>query len=226
MHPDVRRFVALLVSTARGLVTAPFGWRARRWLLAIGAVIAVAGAYGQKRALQAALEGGGGHGFVPSLARFANVVGGGWGLTLLGVTLLAVGVGLRRARVVDAAFVLGASGMVCWVLIVTGQFVFAESRPIEGGAMHWFAANGHGVSGHASAGALLLGPVRVLTVGARRPLRVSASSAAIGWALVVGWSRVWLGMHFLWNVALGLLLGWAAAGAAFRAWRRELPVPH
>jgi membrane-associated phospholipid phosphatase len=105
-------------------------------------------------------------------------------------------------------------------LTAAGEFVLAERRPIDGGAMRFFALGGHGVSGHAAAAALLFAPVRcVLMRGARRRLRWIASGAMLAWAAWVGWSRVYLGMHFAWNVTLGLAIGFFTGSVAARGHR-------
>jgi len=219
------RFVALLVTTVGSILRAPREWRAARWSAAAATTASLALAYAEKRPLQELLHGGGRLGFADWLARAASAAGEGVIVTAVGVAMLGAGAVLGLRRVADAAWVLGAAGLPCWLLVVVGQFVFAESRPIDGGAMHWFASGGHGVSGHASAGALLLGPVRVLAAGAHRVVRASAVILIIGWGLLVAWSRVWLDMHYVWNVGVGLLLGWATTSAAFAAWRHEGTVP-
>jgi membrane-associated phospholipid phosphatase len=74
--------------------------------------------------------------------------------------------------------------------------------------MKLFALGGHGVSGHAAAAALLFWPVRdVLARGATPGVRRVVTAALVAWAVVVAWSRVWLGMHFVWNVMAGLAMG-------------------
>jgi membrane-associated phospholipid phosphatase len=95
--------------------------------------------------------------------------------------------------------------------------VLAEHRPNDGGAMRLFALDGRGVSGHASATALLFWPVRdVLARSATPRARLLVTAVLIAWAVVVCWSRVWLGMHFVWNVSLGLAIGFFTGFVATR----------
>lgn len=215
MGSELRRLGTLL----RAMIEAPRRWRWRSWLLAVAIVSSVVAAWDAKRAIQPRFEGVDRSGLAESVAQTVSACGGGWILTLAGVAALVVGMGTRRRRIIDAAIVLGAAGVSCWLLVQVTQFVFAESRPLEGGAMHWLARNGHGVSGHASAGALLFGPARVLTDGASRATRAITIVLVVAWALAVGWSRVRLGMHYVWNVELGLAYGWASSAAALTAWR-------
>ncbi len=82
--------------------------------------------------------------------------------------------------------------------------------------MHWMAFGGHGVSGHAAAAALVFWTVRgsvLKWAPAPAPVRRGATAALLAWALLVGWSRVYLGEHFVWNVMLGYAVGTACGMA-------------
>ena len=164
-------------------------------------------AFVAKRGLQALVERRGPPLF-DTIASVADHLGSGLATVGLGLTALALGRLASKPAWVDMALTLGARGIPCWILTTAGQIVFAESRPKEGGAMHWFAFGGHGVSGHAAAAALLFWTVRgTLVRDAEAPVRRAVTAAMLGWALLVGWSRVYLGEHFVWNVMLGYLVG-------------------
>ncbi len=84
-------------------------------------------------------------------------------------------------------------------------------------------------SGHALNSMVAAGVV-VLVVGSRisRAWRLATWAAALGVVLLVGFSRVGLGVHYLSDVVAGWLvgLGWlACAGVAFEAWRRSSGLP-
>jgi membrane-associated phospholipid phosphatase len=145
-------------------------------------------------------------------------------VTAVGIALLLVGRATRKDALLATALVLGVAGAWCFLLTYAGQFVLAEQRPIDGGQMRWFALDGHGVSGHAAATALLALPVRHVLLRRFRPLvRNLVAAALLVWAGVVAWSRVWMGMHHAWNVIAGLALGlWTGSGAV-DAWREEVP---
>jgi membrane-associated phospholipid phosphatase len=65
--------------------------------------------------------------------------------------------------------------------------------------------------------ALLFFPVRdVLARDATPRVRHIVTAALLAWAALVGWSRVWLGMHFVWNVSLGLAIGFFTGFVATR----------
>ena len=188
-----------------------------RWA-AVALACATGAAWAGQGPLQALLEGRGG-GVVRLVAEIANLCGSGTAVAAAGLAALVIGRGLRRNTLVDAALVLCAAGGWCFLLTHAGQLALAQRRPIEGGEMRFFAPGGHGISGHAAATALLILPVRDILLGGARPLtRRLAAAALMAWAVVVGWSRVWMGMHYGWNVLAGLLLGLWTSAAAVAAW--------
>jgi membrane-associated phospholipid phosphatase len=221
MDRDPRSFARLFGRVSRGIVSAPARAGARGWVTLLAVLSATVLAYAEKRSIQACVQGGGGHG-ARALALFVDAYGDGFAVLALGTAALVVGRLARKPPLVDAALALGAAGIWCWLFTKTGQLVLAERRPNEGGAMKLFALGGHGVSGHAAAAALLFYPVRdVLARGATPRVRCFVTAALLAWALVVAWSRVSLGMHFLWNVLLGLAVGLFTGSVAAREQRSE-----
>ena len=222
MPDDLRRLLRLIERIGRSLVHAPARWRARQWAVLVAIAAATLAAYLEKRAVQAFVQRGDGE-VERAVASFANTCASGIAMTWLCLLAYALGRWRHRRAVVDTAVVFAAAGLWCWTLTKIGQFVLAERRPNEGGAMRFFALAGHGVSGHASAAALLYWPVRdILARGARLSVRRAVGAALIAWAVFVGWSRVWLGMHFVWNVVLGFAIG---GFTGFVATHRAKPPP-
>jgi membrane-associated phospholipid phosphatase len=85
----------------------------------------------------------------------------------------------------------------------------------------FFARGGHGISGHAAATALLVLPARDVLLRRGTPLiRCVTTVALLTWTAVVGWSRVWMGMHCAWSSLAGAALGFWASAAAVAAWRK------
>jgi membrane-associated phospholipid phosphatase len=164
--------------------------------------------WSHKRALQGHVQGVGGE--VPrTIASIINLIGGGFSMTVLGVVAFVVGRVFRIQRLAVGALVFGAAGVWCFLLTQTGQLLLAERRPIFGGAMRYLALDGHGISGHASVAALLFFPVRdVVLRTSTRTVRDLVAVLLFSWSLLVAVSRVWMGMHYVWNVAFGLALGW------------------
>lgn len=211
-----RQFVRLLGSTGREIATTLTGG-ARRRARTLGVIAVTAGAYLDKWPIQRAVHRLG-DGTALRLATFGDAAGDVRWLIGVGALALVVGLCTGRRPLVEAALVLAAAGLWCWALTETGRAVLAERRPSDGGAMRFFAGGGHGVSGHAACAALWFWPLwGILARRARPGVRTCIGLGLLGWAAFIGWSRVWLGMHFLWNVLLGLSLGFAAGGAALRA---------
>ena len=86
--------------------------------------------------------------------------------------------------------------------------------------MEFFALDGHGFSGHAAVAALLVLPIRNVLLRRRsRRMRNALTVLVLAWVGVVGWSRVFLGMHFAWNILAGLAVGFWASAAAVETWQ-------
>jgi len=208
----VRDFGREVVRIGRVFLTQPLRWRAREWLVAVVWFVAMCAAFVEKQPLQARL-GGDGRGAFAAVSYVVWRVGDGWTVALLALGCALVGGAREHARVRSLGITLGAAGVWCFALTKLGQFVLAEARPVNGGVMHWFALGGHGVSGHASAAALLVGPVFASTRGKPRAFRIAVASALIAWALLVGATRIWTNNHYMWNVLAGYVVG-ACPGCA------------
>jgi membrane-associated phospholipid phosphatase len=206
---------------SRDIVTAPARWQAAHWVLFLAVVGSTLLAYVEKRPIQSCMQRGD-NDVERALAAFANVFGSGFAAASLWFAALVFGRLARKRTLVDAAVALGIAGIWCWILTKTGQLVLAERRPSDGGTMKLLALGGHGVSGHAAAAALFFSPVRDILV--RRPAgggRRAVTVALLAWVAWVGWSRVWLGMHFVWNVMLGLAIGFFTGSEATRSLQQD-----
>ena len=179
---------------------------ARRGALLAALAVALGIAYAEKRPIEAfffhAPAG------IRSLMEVPNVLGSGYAMTALGGVLVLVAIATKRREHVEAARSFALAGALGFALTRIGCLVLAERRPIEGGAMRLFALGGHGVSGHAVGAGLLL------SFAAMR--RGWVLAVAVVWALLVAWCRMWLGMHYMWNVLLGLVLGFVSGRAHLR----------
>ena len=203
------RFVwDVLQSTASAsilrMLASPARWRSKQWgeLAAFAVLVTASFAYRQK--LQSALRvGRRGH----AVARLVSELGEGRVAVVFVATLLTVGLVRASRRTVEAAIDLAVAFTWAYGLMVVGRWVLAEARPREGGAMHWFS-HGYGVSGHAAlAGALFFAVRDVLARDVPARQRTLLSAALAAWIVVVSWSRVALGMHYVWNAVLGAGIG-------------------
>jgi hypothetical protein len=142
------------------------------------------------------------------IATFADVFGSGHAMVAFGVGLATAAALTRDPRWRAAARRFAASGAVGWIVFRATSFVLAEQRPKEGGAMHFLRRHGHGVSGHAFACALMYSPLMTTFGAEMRPGSRAAFGAALrAWIALVGWSRMRLDEHYLWNVILGTVMG-------------------
>ena len=207
----------LLVQTGHAMLRAPRSWSLPQWLRAAAFTCALVLAFVYERGLQSVIEAHGGAA-AGVVARLINICGGGVVVACIGMAGFAAGRMLKSDALIDAAIVFGAAGVWCFLLTELGQFVLAERRPMFGAEMRFFSVDGHGVSGHASAAALFALPVRDVWLRKSHPaVRHLAMIVLVVWSLAVAWSRVWLGMHSVWNVLLGLALGRFTSAAAITA---------
>jgi membrane-associated phospholipid phosphatase len=218
MASPSREFTRLCVASLHEMATAPSRWRGGQWAAFVTFLLAVAVALVGKRPVEAAFFHA--PGSAAAVARFLDVAGSGWTLTGACLLLLALGLSLRSTTVVDTVTVLAVVGLFCFAATQLGQMTFNEHRPIEGGELRLFGGRGHGVSGHAIAAAMVASPLRfVLAKDARRRTRRVVTVLVFVWMVLVGWSRMWLGMHYLWNVMLGLAVGLFVGRSVVTAWQ-------
>ena len=214
--------LSLFVKTGRLIAGAPLrsrSWTKRQWAWRFAVGGAVVLAWAGKRDMQAFIQGHGGAS-ATSLAKFINTYANGAGMAAVALAAFASGHFLRKQRLKDTALVFGVAGVWCAALWSAGRFVFAERRPLAGGAMEFFALDGHGFSGHAAVAALLVLPIRNVLLRRRsRRMRNALTVLVLAWVGVVGWSRVFLGMHFAWNILAGLAVGFWASAAAVETWQ-------
>jgi len=212
---DSLRDVFVCARGGLGLIAAFFGRPdARRWTAAVLFIALLGGAYAWKWPIHALFRGDE-TGAAEAVAGMGSRFGDFEVPLIAGFALLIAGCAAGRERLLGAGKVLLAAGLICAVAVPLGQFILAEARPRDGGAMRFFALHGHGVSGHAASAALLVWPIAGrLTEGQKKWIRAVAFFLMFAWAIVVAWSRMWDDKHFLWNVMLGagigLTSGWAA----------------
>lgn len=151
------------------------------------------------------------------------------GLSRLGDTLTVVvisalaALGLLRVRQRAAAILVVAAALGATVLDETVKYLVARPRPQValpvGGLSTYSFPSGHAT--HAAAVYLALALAMAASLGSRRQAWLAVAAAA-ALAVLVGASRIYLGVHYPSDVAAGLLLG---AGWTYVCWRllRALP---
>lgn len=146
----------------------------------------------------------------------ATMIGGGWGL--MAILPFALRRDTRRATL----WLLGAI-VVNSALVSTIKLLVGRARPCD--ALGWCAPllvaspGGHSFpSGH-SAGSFVFASF----IAARAP---RYAPFAFAWAVIVGWSRCVLGVHYPSDVIVGALLGtMVGLGFAHASKRRDAQAP-
>jgi undecaprenyl-diphosphatase len=131
--------------------------------------------------------------------------------------------GLRRLAAFVAVTVIGGPIINTLVKTAVDRARPDLADPVAHAAGYSFPS-GHAQSATVAAGVLLL----VFLPALRGRARTAALVAAPAWVVLVCFSRVGLGVHFVSDVVGGVILGaaWVAATTAlFSAWRRETGRP-
>jgi len=216
-------FLGIFVAIWDGLkylATEPLKWGLCQWVVAIIFISSVVLAYIWKRPIQCFFRGNDA-GFGETIADIGKY-GGDFPMPLAIGFLLSIGGCIANRKIwLDTGVALLAAAGLAGILTPIGQFILSESRPHQGGELIFFHLGGHGISGHATASALLLWPImHILFKEAKKILRTVAYILLIGWPCLVGWSRMWDDKHYLWNVLLGFAVGFSSGYAVVKSWEK------
>ncbi|NID13627.1 phosphatase PAP2 family protein [Fibrivirga algicola] len=119
--------------------------------------------------------------------------------------------------------------LILWSLIAgvasfvqVGKRTFVRERPLQ---VAYYPETGYSFpSGHSATAMILYGLLAYWLIRGQRSVtrRVGIGVAAVGLILMVGFSRIYLGVHFLSDVLGGYLLGlcWLIVGIVLTEWQR------
>ena len=157
-----------------------------------------------------------------------------WVATLLGDTRVAVLATLVAAALLAIWGHPRRAGSVIVLMVVSSvlagslKYLIERPRPPAGLALIALPSSASFPSGHAMAGIVLAGTLTLMLIASRAPrwVRVSGSIAVLAAGLVVGLSRVYLGVHYFSDMLASWCLGATLVGlwaAAVLTWGRAIP---
>jgi len=157
-----------------------------------------------------------------------------WVATLLGDTRVAVVATLVAAALLAVWGHPRRAGSVIVLMLVSTalsdsvKYLVERPRPPAGLALIALPSSASFPSGHAMAGIVLAGTLALMLIASRAPgwVRVLGSIAVFAAGLVVGLSRVYLGVHYFSDVLASWCLGATLVGlwaAAVLTWGRGVP---
>jgi len=162
------------------------------------------------------------------IARAVTVLGDGSVLVVFGV-LVAWSM-WRRDHDLARPAVLMATLAATAAIVTLLKLAFSRSRPLVGGVLGTPSLDYSFPSGHTTNGTVVYGLVAALlclTVDRRRT-RLILGGVSVVIALLIGWSRVYLGYHWATDVIAGWLLAIALISTARVAlglvWPRPMPI--
>ena len=176
--------------------------------------------------LRAALDGMTGHPeTVRRLMTDMTALGGGTVLTLVVVLACGLLVSVRRhaTAAILAVQVIAGTGLVAWA-----KTLFGRDRPDV--IAHFVSVNSLSFpSGHAANSAIVYLSIAVLlaTAAPQRSARIYILCVAVALSVVIGLSRLYLGVHWPSDVLAGWAIGasWALAVGLITRWSRRHGLP-
>lgn len=134
-----------------------------------------------------------------------TALGSGWALTALGVVVAAILI-WRNRRVLAIGWVVAMAGG--GVLNHLLKLLYARPRPAFADPLayesSWSFPSGHSMGTFIACAMLVYLALFALR---RRAARLAAVAAAVVWILVIGFSRMYLGVHFFSDVVGGFVAG-------------------
>ena len=157
-------------------------------------------------------------------------LGGPTGMTIIASMITLLMVWRWRSRTPLILMVMAVAGSL--LITMVGKAVIGRSRPPVVDAVPPYESSPSFPSGHALNSTVIAGMVAYLLLRRLSSLlaRVLTIAAALGWAISIGLSRVFLGHHWLTDVMFGWLVGLAwlsvvvTAHRLFRTVRRDREV--
>jgi membrane-associated phospholipid phosphatase len=151
-------------------------------------------------------------------------LGGPTGMTIIASMITLLMVWRWRSRTPLILMIITVAGSL--LITVVGKAVVGRSRPPLADAVPPYESSPSFPSGHALNSTVIAGMVAYLVLRGLSSLlaRALVIAAALGWAIAIGLSRVFLGHHWLTDVMFGWLVGLAWLSVVITAHRLFLTV--
>ena len=151
-------------------------------------------------------------------------LGGPTGMTIIASMITLLMVWRWRSRTPLILMIITVAGSL--LITVVGKAVVGRSRPPLADAVPPYESSPSFPSGHALNSTVIAGMVAYLLLRRLSSLlaRALVIAAALGWAIAIGLSRVFLGHHWLTDVMFGWLVGLAWLSVVITAHRLFLTV--
>jgi membrane-associated phospholipid phosphatase len=151
-------------------------------------------------------------------------LGGPTGMTIIASMITLLMVWRWRSRTPLILMIITVAGSL--LITVVGKAVVGRSRPPLADAVPPYESSPSFPSGHALNSTVIAGMVAYLVLRRLSSLlaRALVVAAALGWAIAIGLSRVFLGHHWLTDVMFGWLVGLAWLSVVITAHRLFLTV--
>ncbi|WP_241680659.1 phosphatase PAP2 family protein [Pseudactinotalea suaedae] len=158
---------------------------------------------------------------VDTLLTAVTATAGKIGMPLIAITAMVV-LGVRR-RSWTPVVLIAVTGAVSLLLTITGKEFIARVRPPYSDAVPPFELSESFPSGHTLNAVAVVGIIGYLLALRRgRRARITIVTAAVLYVLLIGFTRVYLGHHWLTDVLAGLVLGAAWLALVITAHRYYL----
>ncbi len=208
----------------------PWNWENRLEALGIGAITIPLLISKNRVQEHVDLHDGNGLDFVSNDAFYTRFefLGDRWTLPALSGMFVLGGIFGQSQREVETGLMMVQSIFYTAAVTGMGQFILAEDRPYEGGELRFLQMHGHGISGHSSLAASMVKPLdsQYLRVqegdsGALVTVKYLGKALLYASPVMVGASRVRSNRHYLWNVVLGVSVGYSVGNVVADVHERE-----
>ncbi|AZI58793.1 phosphatase PAP2 family protein [Nakamurella antarctica] len=163
------------------------------------------------------------HDFLTVLARLISLIADPVGAALT-ATLFAAWLWWRRRQWVNAAYIMVTLGVAGFGIVVAKAMVSRVRPPLATQLV--LETNGSFPSGHMTGAVMVYGSIALVLISSARSVRTTVLTAVVAVVamLVVAWDRLYLGVHWLSDLAGSITLGAALLLFTTALWILSAPL--